>query len=167
MPREVHRRHSRLGKADVVAGGGTPACVTLERAHPRSWRHASRSESYCRCASESRNRCRSVTKSGSRCRCAYGSRNHCRCATGELPPPCRWIREPLLSRLRIREPPPSRLRIGKSPPPRLRIWDRPSVARPEAAAASHSRGTTVAARAKVGDRHSCIMVGRQNWTLAA
>jgi hypothetical protein len=30
-PREVRRRRSRLGKADVIAGGGTPACATPGR----------------------------------------------------------------------------------------------------------------------------------------
>jgi hypothetical protein len=93
---------------------------------------------------------RRASRSGSRCRCASGSWNCHRCATGsgnrhraagDLPPSCRWIREPLSLRLRIGETQSSRLWIWEPPPTRLRIWDRSSVARPEATATSRSRGT--------------------------
>jgi hypothetical protein len=93
---------------------------------------------------------RRASRSGSRCRCASGSWNcrrratrsgiHRR-ATGDMPPSCRRIREPLSLRLQIEETQSSRLWIGEPPPSRLRIWDRSSVARPEATAASRSRGT--------------------------
>jgi hypothetical protein len=117
----------------MVAGGGMPACATLERASLGSHRRrASRSESRCRCTSGSRN-----------C-CAFGSRSRRRHAAGEPlplchrmreplsqwlrigePPLCHRMREPLSLWLQIGEPPPSCLRIRKSPPPQLRIWDRP------------------------------------------
>jgi hypothetical protein len=65
-PRKVCHRRSRLGKADVVARGGTPASATPRHAPPRSRRRA--------CASEIHRRVR-----------AYPIRRH-RAPSG-LPPP--------------------------------------------------------------------------------